>query len=138
MRNFLALLLLTLPAWACEGLSASEAWIREAPPGADVLAGYVTLSNAGAQEQSICHAQSEAFGSVEFHQMSMEHGQMQMRQLDRLAIPARGSVKLAPGGMHLMLMQPRASLKAGQKVGIDFYCSEKDRFKVEFQVKSSS
>ncbi|HVT36910.1 MAG TPA: copper chaperone PCu(A)C [Nevskiaceae bacterium] len=134
----LLLLCCALPAWPCEGLTARDAWIREAPPGADVLGGYVSFSNAGASEQSICHAQSAAFGSVEFHQMSMDHGQMQMRELDRLTVPAHGSLALAPGGTHLMLMQPKAPLKAGQKVSIDFYCDGKEHLTVEFQVKSSS
>lgn len=141
MNRLLPLLcavLCALPAWAFQGVSASGAWIREAPPGAAVMAGYVTLKNSTAQEQDICHARSDAFDSVEFHTMSMDHGQMQMRALERLVVPAHGSATLEPGGMHLMLMQPRTRLTAGQKVRIDFYCSASDKVSVEFEVRSGS
>jgi copper(I)-binding protein len=134
----LCLLLCTLPAWACHGLTASDAWIREAAPGAEVLAGYVTLTNPGEEAQDICHAQSEIFGSVEFHQMSMDHGKMQMRQLDKLAVPAHGNVTLEPGATHLMLMQPKKPLQAGQKVRIEFYCGQNDKLSIEFKVRRAS
>ena len=137
-RLALCLLLCALPAWACQGISASGAWIREAPPGADVMAGYLKLKNSTAQAQDICHAQSDAFGAVEFHQMSMNLGQMQMRPLDRLSVPAHGSVTMEPGAMHLMLMQPHARLIAGQKVRIDFYCTQSDKVSVDFEVRSGS
>ena len=137
-RLALCLLLCALPAWACKGISASGAWIREAPPGTEVMAGYLTLKNSTASEQDICHAHSDAFDAVEFHQMSMGHGQMQMRALDRLSVPAHGRVAMEPGGMHVMLMQPHARLVAGQKVRVDFYCTQSDKVSVDFEVRSGS
>ena len=46
--------------------------------------------------------------SVEIHQMSMEGGTMQMRELtDGLSLPAGEAVALAPGGYHLMFIDPK-------------------------------
>ena len=49
--------------------------------------------------------------------MAMNNGVMTMRPLDKgLAIEAGKTVKLAPGGYHLMLMDLKSPLKQGEKV----------------------
>jgi copper(I)-binding protein len=48
--------------------------------------------------------------------MSMEGGVMRMRPLERVELPAGKTVKLAPGGMHLMLEELRQPLKAGDRL----------------------
>jgi copper(I)-binding protein len=56
-------------------------------------------------------------GKVEIHEMAMNNGVMTMRPLDKgLAIEPGKTVKLAPGGLHLMLMDLKSPLKQGDKV----------------------
>lgn len=124
------------PAWACDGLKASDAWIREAPPGASVMAGYLTLANAGAEPRQVKALRSAAFGDIELHHMYTENGQMKMRMLDTLAVPAHGETKLAPGGVHLMLFHPQHALKAGDHVVIDLSCDRGPALPVDFTVKA--
>jgi copper(I)-binding protein len=79
-------------------------------------AGYVTLrndSNVGKRLESVS---SDAFGSVMLHESMRSSGMQHMRMVDAIDIPAHGQVALAPGGYHLMLMQPRQPLKVGAKV----------------------
>ena len=40
---------------------------------------------------------------------------MRMRQVDAIALPAGKTVKLEPGGYHLMFVGLKAPLKAGDK-----------------------
>jgi copper(I)-binding protein len=104
---------LCVPAQAAGRLESAQAWIRAAPPGAMMLAGYAELRNAGDAEVTVVGADSEAFGSVSLHESSEENGVERMRPLDRLRIAPGATVRLAPRGRHLMLMQPKRALKAG-------------------------
>ena len=41
---------------------------------------------------------------------------MEMRQLESLELPAKQTVKLEPGGLHIMLLDLKNPLKLGDKV----------------------
>jgi copper(I)-binding protein len=126
-----------LPSWAaCDGLQASEAWVREAPPGTTMMAGYVTLKNAGAKLQTLRKITSADFGMVEMHKTVTENGVSKMFGLDKLAVPAHGETRFEPGGMHLMLMEPKRALKAGDKIEMKIFCGKR-ALKVEFPVKTA-
>ena len=118
----------------CKGLKVDEAWIPQAPPVAPVLAGYARLSNDSGKALHIDAVDGADFGSVELHQMSMEGGMMQMRPLKGLDVPAHGSVVLADGGKHLMLMNPKHPFKAGDGSTLNFHCG-KEQTQVQFTVR---
>jgi len=95
-----------------------NAWVRQAPPATKVNAGYMTLVNVASEELQLVKFESEAFGSIELHEMAMVDGLMEMREITDLIIPANSQVQFKPGGMHLMLMDPRDHLIVGQTVDI--------------------
>lgn len=97
-------------------LSISGAWIREAPPGQSVLAGYMKIRNDSDTPRRITAVKSAAFGSAEIHRTVMKDGMASMEAQAELVIPAMGSVVLEPGGLHLMLIDPHKSLRAGERV----------------------
>ncbi len=97
-------------------IRAESAWVRAAPPGAMMLAGYMSLRNDGRLPMRFVSAQSDAFGMVELHKSLLVDGVSTMRPAGGQVIPAGGSLRLEPGGMHLMLMEPRHELKAGEQV----------------------
>ncbi len=99
-------------------LMADNAWIREAPPKATALAGYMTLMNKGDKPRMLVGASSPAFGKVMLHRTVMEEGMAKMVHQHMIEIPAHGSVTFEPNGYHLMLMKPKQQLKAGDKVEI--------------------
>lgn len=112
-----AILTLTGPTLAAASepeVSADNPWIREAPPGADRTAAYLTLKNEGEEDAHLAHVTSPDFGRVEIHETVTEDGSTRMEELGELRIPAGESVALEPGGKHLMLMEPRQRAEAGQ------------------------
>ncbi|MGH8455741.1 MAG: copper chaperone PCu(A)C [Stenotrophobium sp.] len=139
MRILLALaaLLLTLPAWACAGLSASDGRIPQAPPGATVLAGYVTLSNAGAKPVIVHKVESADFESVGLHRTIIENGISKMDMLEQVSIPAHGQLQFAPGGLHLMLFKPRREMKPGEQAAMSFFCGDQKPLDVKFTVTAA-
>jgi copper(I)-binding protein len=114
------LLLILLPtlagsAWAAD-LSIEEPWVREAPPGAMALAGYMEIKNTGSEARALIGAESTAFERVELHLSVHEDGVARMIAQEAMPIPAGGELELEPGGYHLMLMRPRQTLSAGDSV----------------------
>jgi hypothetical protein len=69
--------------------------------------------------------------------MSMKDGVMIMRPLDQgLAIDPGKTVKLAPGGYHLMLMDLKAGLKQGDKVPLTLQFEKAGKVQVSFDVQA--
>ncbi|MBM4228316.1 MAG: copper chaperone PCu(A)C [Gammaproteobacteria bacterium] len=121
----LPLLLACCPTEACEGLVIERAWIREAPPGARVMAGYAELRNDGASTLVVDAVESSGyFDHVMIHETLLEEGRARMVPRDTLEIPPGATLSLAPGGLHLMLMQPVSDLALGAEVPLTLRCGE--------------
>jgi hypothetical protein len=125
MRRFTRLAIgAALAAWAvlavADGaLAVRDAWVREAPPGAAVLAAYFTLENTGTIEDKLVAVLCPDFGKIEIHATEIRAGVARMVALDALPIPPHAPVKLAPGGYHIMLHHPRRALAAGMDVKLE-------------------
>lgn len=63
-------------------------------------------------------ASSPVAGMVQVHMMKMQDGVMIMREMKSLPLPKGKTVELAPGGYHIMLMELKQPLKAGEHVPI--------------------
>ncbi len=103
-------------AYAHQQVAVENAWVRSAPPGADVLAAYMVLKNESEETRVLSRVSSSRFESVEIHKTEMHEGMMRMIPQDSLPIPAGGSVTLGPGGFHLMLIGPKSAPKEGEEV----------------------
>lgn len=97
-------------------LHTESAWVRAAPPGTTMLAGYMTIRNDGKQPVRYEWAQGDVFGMVELHKTTLVDGVSTMRPAGNQTIPAGGALRIEPGGLHLMLMQPQRELKIGDQV----------------------
>ncbi len=120
-RRILYLMLLAAlwpSAYADTMLHAHSAWVREAPPGASVLAAYLTIENQGDKTETLVGVSSSDFAGGEIHVTKIENGTASMTHLTSMTIPAHGRQVLAPGGTHLMLMRPRRTLHAGDNVNL--------------------
>jgi len=115
-------------------LGVTDAWIRAAPPGASMLAGYATLKNDGDQPISILTVQSPGFRMTSLHETIVQEGVSKMREVHRIEIAPGATVALAPGGKHLMLMQPRNEVDAGAKVEVVFLLADGRRVTTYFDV----
>jgi periplasmic copper chaperone A len=111
------------------------AWARATPKGAEVGAGYLTIYNNGATPERLIGGAAD-FAHVEVHEMSNEGGVMKMRELkDGLAIPAHGSVTLAPGGYHFMFTGLKKPLAAGDTLKATLNFEHAGAVPVEFPVR---
>lgn len=118
MHRLFLILILLMPAGVSAELDISDAWIKNLPPSVPVRAGYMTLRNPQSQAQSIVAIRSEAFMTVEIHQTVSENGMMRMDPIGVLKIEADAELRLAPGGIHLMMMQPQEATRPGDRIRI--------------------
>lgn len=97
-------------------LVISQAWSRATPNGAKVGTGYLTIENKGTTADKLVGVTGDVSSRIEVHEMSMNNGVMKMRPVDGgLTIEPGKTVKLAPSGYHLMIMDLKKSAQAGRQ-----------------------
>ena len=74
---------------------------------------YLSFDNQGDADRLVS-ASTTAAMRVELHEMTMDGDVMRMRQLPAIELPAGRAIELKPGGLHMMLIGPRAQLKVGE------------------------
>lgn len=123
------------PPTTSKGLALTDTWIRQAPPGATMLAAYGTLHNRSAQTVEIVHVNSDHFDSVTFHETTHTDGVARMRMLPSVVLKPESSLSFVPGGLHIMLMGPTATVVTGDHINIHFTLKDGTRESAEFVVK---
>jgi len=117
-------------------LVITQAWSRATPSGAKVAGGYLTVENKGSAADKLIGGSGDVAGRVEFHEMAMDGGVMKMRPLDQgLVIEPGKTVKLAPGGYHMMLMDLKTQLKQGDKVPLTLQFEKAGKVNVSLDVQ---
>jgi copper(I)-binding protein len=78
------------------------------------------VTNTGDEDDTLVAARAANAKSVELHQTTMtSDGVMQMRPVDGgLPIPVGGTLKLSPGGIHVMVMGLDEALTAGGELAM--------------------
>ncbi|HEX7917336.1 copper chaperone PCu(A)C [Rudaea sp.] len=142
MRRWVVSIALALAASqaavAAGRLEIAGAWIRTAPPGAMMLAGYATLRNAGDAPLTVTGADSAAFSDVSLHESVEVDGVARMRALGSIEIAPGASIVLAPGGKHLMLMRSKSEIKVGESIKIHIATKPGDGVVVDFVVRDTA
>ena len=104
-------------------LMISDAVMRAALPGGRVTAGYMTITNPGGQDDMLVAVRYNGAKKSEIHTMEMVNDVMKMRPMNGgLTIPAGQTVRLKPGGLHLMFMGLTERPMAGDEaiIHLDF------------------
>lgn len=80
----------------------NSAFIRPPLPGRDIAAGFMDITNSGANDRLVS-VKSPVSESVEIHNNLMEDGVMKMRKVEGIDLPAQQTTRLKPGGYHIMM-----------------------------------
>ena len=94
--------------------SVKDAWVRAPAPGQKVVGVYMEIVSR--TNAALVAVASPLAARAELHRMALEDGVMKMRPLERIELPAGTAVKLAPGGLHVMLIDLKQPLQRGEKV----------------------
>lgn len=125
--RFVSLLLLLIPSlgFAAGDITITHARSIESVKGSDLGVIYATIENHSDKDisltsiaaNSICH-------NVELHTHEMQGDAMAMRKIDSIPIPAKSSVELKPGGLHVMLIGLKQTLIVGDSYPSSFTFSD--------------
>ena len=118
-----------------DSIIVTDAWIKNLPPTVPMRAGYMKLENSSTRSLSIVAVESDIFMHVDIHETVEKNGMMSMQPLSPLPIPAGTTVELAPGGIHLMMMQPKETLKPGDQVSITLQFDDDSSQTLQMTVK---
>ena len=122
-------------ACAESAVSVRDAWIREAPPGIAMMAGYMELRNNTAQPQVLVAATSSVFGAVMFHRTIVKDGIARMTHATQVELAPNRTLLFAPGDFHLMLMNPKRILRAGDPIIINLEFRGGAALPITFEVR---
>jgi copper(I)-binding protein len=116
-------------------IKVENAYTRATVPGQQVAGGFMKIENKGAADQLIS-ASSPVSGEVQLHEMAMDGNVMKMRQVKEVVVPAGATVELKPGGLHLMFMNIKAPLTAGDTVPVKLKFAKAGEVEVRMPVNA--
>jgi copper(I)-binding protein len=98
-------------------ITASDVWSRQTVPGQRTGAIYMTLTTDAPTR--LIGAATPAAGKVELHRTQIQEGVMKMHAVDAIDVKPGAAVKLAPGGYHVMLIDLKNPLSAGDRIPLE-------------------
>jgi copper(I)-binding protein len=116
----------------------SKGWIRAAPPGATMLAGYAEVRNDCREPFILTGAKAADFVMAQVHESRIENGSSRMLHAKRTTLPAGGTLSFAPGGYHLMLMHPRKAMPEGTVVKLELLLEDGRSVPAELTVRKEA
>ena len=120
MKKLLVLPLFLLASGASAACkpTVSDAWLRLAPGGMGMAAGFFRIENPCKSPVELNAATSKSFRSVSIHQTVVANGVSRMRHLPTMTLASRDRALFQPGGLHIMLMQPVKPVNVGQRIPV--------------------
>lgn len=118
-----------------QSVDVKEAWVRGTVPAQKATGAFMEITSKA--NAKLVSAESNVAQTVELHNMSMQNGVMKMFQVDGIDMPAGKTVKLAPGGYHVMFIGLKEQMKPGSRVPLKltFELADKKRESVDLQVE---
>ena len=106
--------LISSAAWGQTTVTAP--WVRGTVAEQKATGAFMQIQSAAGGK--LVSVSSTAAGVAEIHEMKMDGNTMKMRAVPALDLPAGKAVDLKPGGYHVMLLDLKAPLKAGDTVAL--------------------
>lgn len=117
-------------------VTVSNAWFRALPSNLPA-GGYFVLKNSGTKDLTLTGAQSAACGMLMLHKSTESSGMDMMSDVSSIDVAVGATVTFAPGGYHLMCMNPKSSLKPGADVPVTLQFSDGSTASATFAVKNA-
>ena len=127
----LAAVCLSAPALA--QVAIKEPWARATVAKQTATGAFMQIT--AATDTKLADVKSSAAGIAEIHEMKLENNVMKMRALETIALPAGKMIELKPGGYHVMLMDLKAQLKAGDTIALTLVFEGKDKKRETVELK---
>ncbi len=133
MFNLLAVLLMIFNPG--DDIVIKDQWIR---PGAEKMATalYFTLENNGGEADTLYAIETDIAKMIQIHETYSNGDVMGMREIGEIIIEPESSVKLEPGGMHIMVMRLKRDIKIGDEIDFTLYFRNADKITITAEAKN--
>lgn len=118
-------------------VTVTNGWIRALPSNVP-SGGYFTLANDTGKAIVLTGAESPACGMLMLHKTETSGGMASMSDVESIPVAAGGHVAFAPGGYHLMCMDPTAAIKPGNKVPVTLVFADGTKVTSTFTVRTAT
>ena len=112
--RLMAAALLVAATHAAADIVVTKAWVRGTVPGQQTTGAFLTLRST--EPAKLVGVSSPVAKIAELHTSEQSGGVMRMHAVDAIALPAGRTVELRPGGFHVMLIDLRRPVRAGDRV----------------------
>ncbi|QDD13841.1 copper chaperone PCu(A)C [Candidatus Methylopumilus rimovensis] len=120
---FIIALLISTDILAARDIRIENAWIGSTDEGDDMSVAYMSLLSH--EDLILTSVTSSRIKTIEMHNTIIEKGIMKMRMTNEIKIEHGKTFEFKSGGSHLMLMDFKGPLKAGQKVKLILHFKDK-------------
>jgi copper(I)-binding protein len=142
-KNYWLLLITVFAALACarepdvaaSAMQVKDAWVRAVPPVSKNSAGYLVVENGSNRDDALLGASVNKARVTELHEMVREGDTMFMQRRKEIPVPAHGRAMLAPGGLHLMLIDLQQPLQVGEKLDGVLHFRDAGEVKIQLEVR---
>ncbi len=124
---------IAMAASAAAQVTVRDPWIRATVPAAQATGAFMELVST--QDVRLVDVTTPVAGIVEIHQMSMKGDRMMMSAVDSIELTAGKPVALASGGYHIMMMDLKRQMKAGETVPMTLVFEKKNKMRELVQVQ---
>jgi len=111
-------------------------WARASIGMSRPAAAYITIRNEGKTTDILTGIETTVSAKSEVHKMEMKNGVASMGPAGPVKIPANGSVKLAPGGLHIMLMKLQQPLRKDDRFSMTLIFKDAGRVDISVPIYS--
>jgi copper(I)-binding protein len=117
-------------------LTIGHPWSRPTAPGMPMGVAYFSITNHGSAPDVLLGASTPIAASVQMHQTTITEGMARMRPLTEIVIAPGATVRIEPGGIHLMLVDLKAPLELGKSVPLELKFRTAGRITVQLSVEA--
>ena len=116
-------LLISTEILAAPNVEIENAWVASAEASDDMSVAFMSLFSH--EDLILTSVTSPKIKTIEMHNTILEKGIMKMRMTHEIKIDHGKTFEFKSGGSHLMLMDFKGPLKAGQKVKLTLHKKKK-------------
>jgi hypothetical protein len=125
------------PSVIKSGIKIERPWVRAVPPNSKNSAAYMVMHNQSSTEDRLIEIKTSIAEIAEMHTVVREGELISMEQVENISVPAKGSVEIAPGGFHIMLINLKKTAKAGEQVALTLKFQHAGEMKLMATVKKN-
>ena len=120
------------------GITITDPWVAEPPPGARMLGGFMQIVNDSEESIDLVKVSGADFGMVEMHRTVVTGDRATMIKQEKLTIGAGQTLILEPGSYHLMLMMPKKNLQEGDSTELSLIFDKGEEVVVSAPVRKKT